>query len=133
MTDKIRTELLNNACDGVWQLIEAHSRFMNMAELDEFMERMHTLLYGMAKELGPKPRHPKPRHEDDCTDCPRCKHPDCRHVNGLCNYARDCGCDYYVRCTCGHTVGAHFDGMMDYRACLNESCECLKFDMGVKR
>lgn len=56
MTDEIRTELLNNACDGVWQLIEAHSRFMNRAELDEFMERMHTLLYGMARERLAKNR-----------------------------------------------------------------------------
>lgn len=28
----------------------------------------------------------------ECKDCPRCGHPDCRHVNGLCNYASDCKC-----------------------------------------
>jgi hypothetical protein len=36
-----------------------------------------------------------PDHE--CKDCPKCKHPDCRHAHGLCNYARDCACDYYVK------------------------------------
>jgi hypothetical protein len=36
----------------------------------------------------------KANHE--CKDCPKCGHPDCRHTYGLCDYARDCACDYYV-------------------------------------
>lgn len=35
-------------------------------------------------------------HPGECKDCPKCKHPECRHGFGLCDYARDCACDYYV-------------------------------------
>jgi hypothetical protein len=71
-------------------------------------------------------------HAENCKDCPRCKHPDCRHSEGLCNYARDCGCDYYIKCECGHPLGAHFDGNMERQACLYEGCECVKCFMVKK-
>ena len=37
------------------------------------------------------------RHENihSCNDCKNCGHPDCRHIYGLCNYARDCACDNF--------------------------------------
>lgn len=30
-------------------------------------------------------------------------------------------------CQCGHEDGAHFDGMMEYQACLYEWCKCMKY------
>ena len=75
MSDEIRTEPLNNACDEVWALIEAHSRFMNKTELDEFTERIHSRLYEASRAANAKNalsiqkcsfcQHPKGYHYDE--------------------------------------------------------------------
>jgi hypothetical protein len=57
--------------------------------------------------------------------CPECY----RIGNEVCTVPSEC----YFRgksepdCECGHTVGAHFDGNMNYQACLHEGCECVEY------
>jgi hypothetical protein len=79
------------------------------------------------RERFPRHENESAKHAEECKNCPRCKHPECRH-DGVCNYGGDCGCDYFAaKCECGHTVGAHFDGNMNYQACLHEGCECVEY------
>ena len=35
--------------------------------------------------------------------------------------------EFVPTCQCGHPVGAHFDGLMEWQACLYEGCECMKW------
>ena len=129
MSDEIRTEPLNNACDEVWELIERHSHFMNKAELDEFTERIHSRLYEVTRArinkvviMGP-PKETKSRFSieegkfitaNSQVKCSTCTHLGHRHhlANLACEELH-CDCNRFTvpeqPCCCNLSMPQDFD------------------------